>query len=340
VDVENFDIIEDYISKHFQIHGFHSTEEGSFFTVFNYDKEIFAQLVHEMDEIGYIPFIESYNGFYRIGIAQKPEGGESRVWINLLLFLATIATTLYAGYTFGGGNIWDAVAFSIAIIAVLGTHETAHFVAAKKHGVDATLPYFVPAPTLIGTFGAVINVKSPIPTRNALFDLGFSGPLAGIVVAGPVLIIGILLSSVEPVGAGVLTFTPPLLMSILTYFLLPPVPSGYALNIHPVAFAGWVGIIVTMLNLMPVAFLDGGHISRSLFDERIHKAVSMIGIAVTMVLGWIPMAILMFIILFATKRHPGALDNVSGITKWRKAMAVVMLLVFILCLCPVPGSPF
>ncbi|MEN6574358.1 site-2 protease family protein [Methanobacterium aggregans] len=336
--LENFDIIEGYVSKHFHVEGFHSTKEGSFFVVNDYHADEFSQLVHEMDEIGYIPFMEPYNGFYRIGIAEKPERGKSNIGINILLFVATIATTLYAGYTFGGEKIWDAVAFSAAIIAILGTHETAHFAAARKHGVDATLPYFVPAPTLIGTFGAVINVKSPIPTKNALFDLGFSGPVAGIIVAVPVLIMGIMLSSVIPAKAGALTFDPPLLMSIFIYLLLPPIPAGYGLNLHPVAFAGWVGIIVTMLNLMPVAFLDGGHISRSLFDEGIHKVISILGIAVTLILGWIPMAILMFVVLFATKRHPGALDNVSGITKWRKFMAVFVLLVFILCLSPVPGG--
>jgi len=118
--------------------------------------------------------------------------------------------------------------------------------------------------------------------------------------------------------------------------MLPPIPAGYALQIHPLVFAGWVGILVTLLNLMPVAFLDGGHIVRSLFTEKIHRLISIIGTLVTLVLGWYPMAVLMMLILVLNKKHPGALDDVSKLTLWRKGMAVVMLIIFILCLSQAP----
>ena len=118
--------------------------------------------------------------------------------------------------------------------------------------------------------------------------------------------------------------------------MAPSVPNGYLLQMNPVAFAGWVGVVITMLNLMPVAFLDGGHISRSLFNERIHKIVSFIGIIITMALGWIPMAILMAVIMIMTKRHPGALDNVARISKNRKILSLGLIIVFILCLAPLP----
>ena len=120
------------------------------------------------------------------------------------------------------------------------------------------------------------------------------------------------------------------------YFLAPNIPSGYELQLHPIAFAGWVGIIVTLLNFMPVAFLDGGHIVRSLFTEKIQRIISIIGVFVTLLLGWIPMAILMMFILVLNRRHPGALDNVSKLTVSRKILALVMLIIFILCLTPVP----
>jgi membrane-associated protease RseP (regulator of RpoE activity) len=336
--VENLDLIKECISNYFQVEDFHSTEEGSYFVTYDYDHDKFAQLIQDMDKIGYIPFMERYGVNYRIGIAQKPQKkGKSNIYINVLLFVSTVASTIFAGYMVGG-NIWDGAAFSVAILSILGVHESAHFFAARKHGVEATLPYFIPAPTLIGTFGAVINVKSPIPDRNALFDLGCSGPIAGILVTVPVLVIGVLLSTVVPIKPGTTTFNPPLLMAIITYFLAPPVPSGYMLHMHPVAFAGWVGIIVTMLNLMPVSFLDGGHISRSLFSERTHLIISMIGVVVTVALGWIAMAVLMFIIVLMTKRHPGALDNVSKLTKRRKIMSLIMLIVLILCLTPIPSN--
>ena len=335
-EMKDYDLIEGYISNYFDVGGFHSTPEGSFFVVNDYDVHKFSRLIDDLDKVGYIPFMERYNGIYRIGIAKKQEKGESRIHINVILFIATIATTIFAGYTFAGGNIGDGVAFAVALLSILGVHETAHYYAAKKHDVKSSLPYFVPAPTLIGTFGAVINVKSPIPNKNSLFDLGFSGPIAGIIVTIPVLIIGIYLSKIVPTASMSMTFTPPPIMSLIMYFMLPPIPAGYGLQIHPIVFAGWVGIIITLLNLMPVAFLDGGHIIRSLFTEKIHRTISIIGVLVTLALGWIPMAILMMLILVLNRRHPGALDNVSKLTLGRKVMAVVMLIIFILCLSPAP----
>ena len=334
--MKDYDLIEGYISNYFDVGGFHSTPEGSFFVVNDYDYEKFSMLIKDLGEIGYIPFMEHYAGNYRIGIAEKKDRGESRIHINVILFIATIATTVYAGYNVAGGNIWDGVAFAIALLGILGVHETAHFYAARKHDVKSTLPYFVPAPTLIGTFGAVINIKSPIPDKNSLFDLGFSGPLAGIIVTIPVLIIGIYLSKIAPIVSGSMIFYPPPIMTIIMFLLVPSIPAGYELQIHPIAFAGWVGIIVTLLNLMPVAFLDGGHIVRSLFSEKIHQIISILGVIVTWLLGWFPMALLMILILVLNRRHPGALDNVSKLTLRRKAMAVVMLVIFILCLTPVP----
>lgn len=336
--MRDYELIESHLSKYFDVGGFHTTAEGSFFVVHDYDYDKFERLIEDLDEIGYVPFMERYAGSYRIGIAEKKDAGESRVQLNIILFIATLATTIYAGYQFAGGSIWDGIAFAGALLAILGVHESAHYYAAKKHGVKSTLPYFVPAPTLIGTFGAVINVKSPIPNKNALFDLGFSGPLAGILVTIPVLIIGIYLSDIVPIIPGTMVFTPPPLMSIFMYFLLPTIPAGYELQVHPILFAGWVGIIVTLLNLMPVAFLDGGHIVRSVFNENIHKLISLGGVLVTIVLGWIPMAILMMLILFLNRRHPGALDDISNLSQSRKILAILMLIIFILCLTPVPTT--
>ena len=127
-------------------------------------------------------------------------------------------------------------------------------------------------------------------------------------------------------------------MQIVMYFVSPQIPSGYELFVHPVAFAGWVGIIITMLNLMPVAVLDGGHISRSLFNTKVHQYVSVAGIIVTILLGWYAMAILMALFLLMAKTHPGALDNVSKLSRNRKIIAVLTLVIFILCLTPAPQS--
>ncbi|MGB9980197.1 site-2 protease family protein [Methanobacterium sp.] len=334
--METTDLIENYVSNYFTIKSVYREPKSFYFVVYEYNREKFLQLVGDLDKIGYLPFIDEFEDNYKISIANKPESGESKVHLNIFLFLVTIVTTISAGYLFRG-SIIEGIAFSIAIIAIVGAHETAHFFAAKKHHVKATLPYFVPAPTLIGTFGAVINVKSAIPDKNALFDLGVSGPIVGFIVTIPVLIIGIFLSTVAPLQPNTMTFYPPLLMQIIMYFISPQIPPGYELFVHPVAFAGWVGIIITMLNLMPVAVLDGGHISRSIFNMKIHQYVSIIGIIVTVLLGWYAMAILMAVfILFMAKTHPGALDNVSKLSRNRKIIAILTLAIFILCLTPAP----
>ena len=211
-------------------------------------------------------------------------------------------------------NLIDGIAFAIALLGILGIHETAHYYAAKKHEVKSTLPYFIPAPTLIGTFGAVINVKSPIPDKNSLFDLGIQRTNSRNYCGN---------SSTN----NWITFFNSSTTNIRDYKF---VKSSHIVSInirndathtfriwiaiHPLVFAGWVGIIVTLLNLMPVAFLDGGHIVRSLFTEKIHRIISIIGVLVTLDLGWIPMAILMMLILVFNKRHTGALDNVSKLT--------------------------
>ena len=336
--METTDAIENYVSNYFTVKSVYREPKSFYFVVYDYSREKFLQLVNDLDKIGYLPFIDEFEDGYKISIANKPKHGESRIHINILLFLVTIVTTVSAGYLLGG-NILDGIAFSIAIMAIVGAHETAHYFAAKKHDVKATLPYFVPAPTLIGTFGAVINVKSAIPDKNALFDLGVSGPIVGFIVTIPVLVIGIFLSSVAPLQSNTMVFYPPLLMQIIAYFTFLQIPSGYGLSIHPVAFAGWVGTIITMLNLMPVAVLDGGHISRSLFNTKIHQYVSIAGIIVTVLLGWYAMAILMAVfILFMAKTHPGALDNVSKLSRNRKIVAVLTLVIFILCLTPAPQA--
>ena len=331
-------IIENKVASYFSIKKAHIEKKEFYFIVYDYSKDRFLQLVEDLDEIGYLPFIDEYEGEYKIRIANKPKHGESRIHINVILFLITVISTVFAGYLFGGGKLIDGIAFAIGLLAIVGSHETAHYFAARKHGVKATLPYFIPAPTLVGTFGAVINVKSAIPNKNALFDLGVSGPIAGIIVTIPVLIIGVLLSTVAPMQNAAIQFFPSILMYIPMTIVFPSVPEGYGVMLHPVAFAAWVGIIVTMLNLMPVAVLDGGHVSRSLFNDKVHRYVSFAGIIVTVLLGWYLMAVLMAVfVLFVSRRHPGALDNVSKISKKRKIVAILVVIIFILCLSPMPS---
>lgn len=333
--MEYQELLSDVVGKYFHILEFSDDKDTPYFVVANYSPEKFSALAQELDQVGYLPFINAHELYYKIRLAKKPEKGRSRIHINVILFVATLGTTLLAGYLMGKSWV-TAFGFAVAIMAIIGTHETAHFMAARRHGVNATLPYFIPAPTMIGTFGAVINIKSPIPDRNALFDLGLSGPLAGLLVTIPVLIIGLSISTVTSQTPSAMMFTPPILMNIIAYFTAPAAASGQMIYMHPVAFAGWVGLLVTMLNLMPVAFLDGGHISRSIFSEKTHFWISAVAVIITILLGWFFMAIIMILVMFKSKIHPGALDNVVPLTRGRKIMAVVALIMLVLCLSPVP----
>lgn len=269
------------------------------------------------------------------GVTVKP----SRIAVNWILFFATVGTTFVAGYLLTPSMI-DPVAggvtFTVAMLAVLGTHEMGHKLTAKRRGMAATSPYFIPGPPPFGTFGAVIMQRSLPPNRDALFDVGAAGPVAGFVVATIVSAVGLTLlvpsPPVEATGIGV-----PVLWLLLEGFLhalnmIPATPLGGVLLLHPVAFAGWVGILVTMLNLLPAAMLDGGHVARSTLGERLRYVVTFLSILYLVIEGFYPMAILVF--FMSMYRHPGPLDDVSGLSAGRKALSIVLIGIFVLCVIP------
>ncbi len=292
-----------------------------------------------------------------------------------ILFALTVATTLIQGYVFEG-SVLSAVSFSAALLFILGSHEMGHYHFGRKYGVNITPPYFIPAPPYIspiGTFGAFIKIKSPITNKRALFDIGVAGPLAGIVATIPVLIIGLKLSTIVEADSFysrpdvmILDFGNTLIFSYLSDLVLGKVASGYAVEHHPVAFAGWVGLFITALNLIPSGQLDGGHIIYSLVSKKVHSAVSISMVVILVVIGlgtvpflklsqmiwggdlpswissvpvydgwpgWILWAVLLTIL--GTK-HPPTIDEHTGLDFKRKVLAVVALLVFIGCFSPVP----
>ncbi|NLV14152.1 site-2 protease family protein [Haloarcula argentinensis] len=207
-------------------------------------------------------------------------------WLNIGLLLATIASTLYVGATAwyyipvaeNPLRVFEAWPFVVAMLGVLGIHELGHYAAARYHGVDVTLPYFIPFPSYLGTMGAVINIRGRIPNRTALFDIGVAGPLAGLVATTIVTVIGL---SIDPITVPervansdtgvIITFNYPLLFQTLealvnTLGLGTEVGPGE--SVHPIVFAGWAGMFFTFLNLLPVGQLDGGHIVRSIVGQR------------------------------------------------------------------------
>jgi membrane-associated protease RseP (regulator of RpoE activity) len=283
--------------------------------------------------MGFIPTLRQIDEKVVLRIISKPDNKPNRVIINIILFCATIVTVFISGY-FLSGEILGALLFTGAIMLILGTHEMGHKLLADKHDVDATYPYFIPGPPYpfgIGTFGALIRQKEIPPNKDALFDIGFTGPITGFVIASIVTIIGILLSSQVPLDPNASLLPVPLLFQfIVTIF--PPSGVGEMIQLHPIAFAGWVGMIVTMLNLVPSGMFDGGHVARSVLGDRSHQILSYVGIALLALIGWWTMAILA--LFFSAAKHPGPLDDVSKLTNSRKIGAIILVGVFILSVVP------
>ncbi|MFI5324331.1 MAG: site-2 protease family protein, partial [Thermodesulfobacteriota bacterium] len=266
-----------------------------------------------------------------------------------------------------------AFAFSGALLFILGSHEMGHYYFGRKYGVDITPPYFIPAPPFIspiGTFGAFIKIKSPISTKKALFDIGIAGPLAGIIASIPVLIIGIKLSTIVDVaskgGGQGLMLGSPLIFTFFTGLFFGKIPEGKDIFLHPVAFAGWVGLFVTALNLIPSGQLDGGHLVYALSSKKLHRATSVVMIVILVIFGigteplfmlsgkylgsgfsslvgglpdfegwpgWILWAVLLT--LMGTK-HPPTIHDEGELDGSRKLLGFISLLIFIGCVSPVP----
>ena len=309
-------------------------------------KRAFLRLLEKLTPLTLIAILRrSDNGRIVLRVVPKPLVKPSNILINWLLLLATIGTTFISGYLLSADVVnpfLGGAAFTIALLAVLGTHEMGHKITANKKGMEATVPYFIPGPPPFGTFGAVIMQKSLPPNKDALFDVGANGPIAGFVIATIVSIVGLTLLIPSPPTVNATQFNQvPVLWRLLLQILsglnlLPKASPGQDLLLHPVAFAGWVGIVVTMLNLLPAAMLDGGHVARSLAGEKTRLVLTVLSIAFLFVEGFLPMAL--FVVFISMFKHPGPLDDVSDLSRSRKILAVVLVIIFILCV--FPEQPF
>jgi len=297
-------------------------------------KEAFLRLMKRLESLELIPLLRQKEEKVVLRVLQKPPTKPNRNIINIALFFATLGTVFVSGY-YQSADILGALLFTGAIMAILGSHEMGHKLLAEKHEVEATYPYFIPGLPPIGTFGALIQQKALPPNKDALFDIGFTGPITGFIIAAIVTIIGIQLSVRVPPDPDALYIPVPLLFQFIVT-LFPPSGTGGAIQLHPVAFAGWVGMVVTMLNLVPSGMFDGGHVARSLMGSKAHQILSYLGIALLVVIWW-PMAILA--LFFSAAKHPGPLDDVSKLTNSRKLGAIGLVAVFILSVVPM-GLPF
>jgi len=257
---------------------------------------------------------------------------DNKPFINLFLFLLTVAST----YLMLGP--W----YSISIMAFLSAHEMGHYLMCRKYGVKATLPFFIPFPYLnpFGTMGAFIQIKSVIPHKKALFDIGAAGPLAGFIITLLLIYFGMGLSEIVPtseISPGGFYLGESVLFKYISYLSIGGLDEGFDVSLHPLAYAGWVGLFVTALNLIPIGQLDGGHIFYSMFG-RITKRTNVIflsgfGILTIIYPGWI---LLFFLLLFFGRRHPAPLDNITPLDGNRRLLGFFIFIIFLISFTPVP----
>jgi membrane-associated protease RseP (regulator of RpoE activity) len=279
----------------------------------------------------------------------------------LLLVLTIVSTTLvgalhYASFLeeFSTRRValdWRLILhglwYSGTLLGILGAHEMGHYLLCRYYNVDATLPYFLPAPILLtGTLGAVIKIREAFPTRRILFDIGVAGPIAGFMVLVPALFFGMTMSNVvpAPTEGNLLFLGEPLLFKLASYLVIGPVRDGYTINMHPVVFAAWFGMLATALNLLPFGQLDGGHITYATLGRwSVPISLVTVGTAVIMTafvsVSWLVMAVMMLAMLFVLgPRHPRVLDEVEPLGRERYAIAIFALVMLILCFTPVPAQ--
>jgi membrane-associated protease RseP (regulator of RpoE activity) len=284
--------------------------------------------------------------------------------VNSVLFFLTLLTTTMAGAATTGAQVSllspstypslvAGLSFSIPLMLILLAHEMGHYLTARRHSVETTLPYFIPAPFpsifFVGTFGAFIKMKSPARTRHAMFDIGAAGPWAGFVVALIAIIIGLKWSEVTPLdnSQGGLQLGNSIIFWGVSRVVLGVNPDSVNVNLHATAFAGWIGLLVTTLNLLPVGQLDGGHVVYSLFGPRWHRMISRlvwIGTALMVVIpyllgkdfwaGWLFWFVLVLVLGLG---HPATIDSDTPLTGTRKLVAWATIALFIGTFSPIPA---
>ncbi|RLD01682.1 MAG: site-2 protease family protein [Chloroflexi bacterium] len=349
-------------------------------------EEAYEILLKQLRPLRLNPLFRAENGNHLIYIKEtlpKPEEPSRR--INYILFLVTFISVLFAGIqtvyegpnTLNPAEIWMhvkdkldlALAFALSMLAILTAHEFGHYFAARFHKTRVTLPFFIPFPlSPFGTMGAFIRLLEPPKNKKVLLDIGLAGPLAGLVVTIPVLIVGLTLSSVNPLpevfpadfgfeGNSILylilkylihgAWLPqpttyqnlsPLVYWIRYFFTGYPLPlGGLDVTIHPVAWAGWAGLLVTSLNLLPAGQLDGGHLVYSLYGNRL-KWIRPLIVVVLFVLGflWSGWWLWAFMILLLGGQYAEPLDDITELDRGRKALAHLGLIIFFLIFMPVP----
>ncbi len=338
------------------------------------EEAVFDEIVHRFAELGYTPLLTLVDGEHRLqAIPAVPDGKTGKPWINYLLFGLTLLSTLFVGAFHENvipsrlADIWRGWPFALTLLAILTAHELSHYFVGRRYGSPVSLPYFIPLPLpgSLGTLGAVIFQRGPMRSRKALFDIGVAGPLGGLIIAIPLLILGLALSKVgtpyafmdvpagEPIevmqeGNSVLYLAA---KYVVHGRILPDKATGEDVWLSPpsaggsIAFAAWVGLLVTMFNLFPIGQLDGGHVAYAMWGQKAWKIARIMlaaiwgwGILLLLRQNYGGMTWLMIgsLGLFIGPRHAPPLNDVTLLDARRKMLGWVMVIVFFLLLVPIP----
>lgn len=349
---ETLGILKEEVARYFPVKEVRVLPEGvAFITARPADmEEDFDRLRRKLKTMGFITSVKEASGDLQVGVVRMPEMNTRSVRVNQLMLFLTLMTTVFSGSLLWGSYNGDlsiinadnilggAFYFALPLLLILGVHELSHFITARRHGINASLPFFIPSIPPIGTFGAFISIREPLPTRKALLDVGVSGPIGGFLVTIPVLLLGfhLTLQGAVPVGSEsgpMMYLGVPLAMQLLGLLF----QSSQDLMMHPTLFAGWLGLFVTGINLLPAGQLDGGHIARSVLGDRT-KWLGMGTVAVLLILslsypGWLIFAALIY---FLGIFHPPPLNDITPLDDWRKLIAGLALLLLVLCFMPLP----
>ncbi len=293
---------------------------------------------------------------------------KNRVWLNVSLFILTVVSTFIVGLSWSVSfelaedlaalpskaitlDVWSqpnllflAAIYALVLLSILVSHELGHYLTCRHYGLEATLPFFIPAPTLVGTLGAFIRIRSPITRKSHLFDIGIAGPLTGFFLSLPALIYGLAHSKIVPAlpQEGTIYFGEPLLFKGLEKLLFGSISDRYDLVLHPVGFAGWVGVLITAFNLFPVGQLDGGHLAYAILGRRSRK-LSKLTLALFFVMGiflWVGWIVWAALILVLGLKHPQVADEAERLSSGRRALSWLALVIFLLSFIPDPIKGF
>ena len=347
-NASDFQMLLDQIFEDYQVYPVRNANivQGLIHSNYSYHRE---QLDSILKQLPGSHFYEEDSGQPALTLFIPTEKPKPHPWaLHIGLFIATLFTTTFVGAYNQGvdpisglSSFFQGLPFSLSILAIIVSHEMGHYVYAKKHGLDATLPFFIPFPTFIGTLGAFIKIRSLIHNRKILMDVGASGPIVGFIVTIPITIYGLSLSTIKLIptdGQSVMYLGTSILFDWLSNIFAGVPSEGYDVFLHPIAFAGWFGFLLTSLNLLPIGQLDGGHIIYALLGKwQKYLAVILFLSLIVFDYPWPTILLWLALILFLVKiKHPPLFNEKIELDPARKVTGWISVIIFILTFTPSP----